>query len=323
MSTSKRAFYDERKRSHDEEETPFSNRDYSNTQSARYSKRPALTTDEYDDGRFNNVRALAFRCLVTHTRGWHHYREAGSEHLVLKRTAFGLLAEHILKESDLSDLAGSPLDRLVNFRLLVPHGRMGSIIGKGGLKIKEIQDRTGAKLHASEEILPQSTERTLTITAVREVGLALKELPERTSSVIHFKPTASRGNIHNSPAPMFGGRLRVFLCGLGHGAYTYGYPGRAEFSLGGNAGGGYRNERYASRRLRSFKRDGRSTVVSTQAQQTHIPQRDVAESVNGSSERLVTITGTPMLTESPFISFIPALKPKNPKFLRASGHGHR
>jgi heterogeneous nuclear rnp K-like protein 2 len=35
---------------------------------------------------------------------------------------------------------------------------MGSVIGKGGSKIKEIQEASGAKLNASEGMLPGSTE---------------------------------------------------------------------------------------------------------------------------------------------------------------------
>ena len=39
---------------------------------------------------------------------------------------------------------------------------MGSVIGKGGAKIKEIQDASGARLNASEGMLPVSTEVMLT-----------------------------------------------------------------------------------------------------------------------------------------------------------------
>jgi len=67
---------------------------------------------------------------------------------------------------------------------------MGSVIGKGGAKIKEIQDASGARLVASEEILPASTERTITITgvpdaihiAVYHVGVVLQEHSERIAT---------------------------------------------------------------------------------------------------------------------------------------------
>lgn len=41
---------------------------------------------------------------------------------------------------------------------MIPNSRMGSVIGKGGTKIKEIQDASGARLNASEGMLPGSTE---------------------------------------------------------------------------------------------------------------------------------------------------------------------
>lgn len=48
-------------------------------------------------------------------------------------------------------------------RLLVAHQLMGSIIGKGGAKIREIQETSAAKIVVSKEMLPQSTERVIEI----------------------------------------------------------------------------------------------------------------------------------------------------------------
>ncbi len=35
-------------------------------------------------------------------------------------------------------------------KFMIPNSRMGSVIGKGGSKIKEIQDASGARLNASK-----------------------------------------------------------------------------------------------------------------------------------------------------------------------------
>ena len=43
-------------------------------------------------------------------------------------------------------------------RYLIPNSRMGSVIGKAGSKIKEIQEASGARLQASGTMLPGSTE---------------------------------------------------------------------------------------------------------------------------------------------------------------------
>lgn len=48
-------------------------------------------------------------------------------------------------------------------RLLVPHQLMGSIIGKGGAKIRDIQEQSNCKIIISKEMLPQSTERIIEI----------------------------------------------------------------------------------------------------------------------------------------------------------------
>jgi heterogeneous nuclear rnp K-like protein len=53
-------------------------------------------------------------------------------------------------------------------RLLIPHILIGSIIGKGGVRIREIQDASGARLNASETTLPNSTERSLVVLGVAD-----------------------------------------------------------------------------------------------------------------------------------------------------------
>lgn len=53
-------------------------------------------------------------------------------------------------------------------RLLIPHILIGSIIGKGGSRIREIQEASGARLNASDACLPLSTERSLVIVGVAD-----------------------------------------------------------------------------------------------------------------------------------------------------------
>ena len=51
----------------------------------------------------------------------------------------------------------------ITFRLIVPASQCGSLIGKGGSKIKEIREITGASIQVASEMLPNSTERAVTI----------------------------------------------------------------------------------------------------------------------------------------------------------------
>lgn len=52
--------------------------------------------------------------------------------------------------------------------MLIPHILIGSIIGKGGSRIREIQEASGARLNASDGCLPLSTERSLVILGVAD-----------------------------------------------------------------------------------------------------------------------------------------------------------
>jgi len=50
-----------------------------------------------------------------------------------------------------------------SIKLVVPASQCGSLIGKAGAKIKEIREVTGASVQVASELLPNSTERTVTI----------------------------------------------------------------------------------------------------------------------------------------------------------------
>ncbi|ODA81823.1 hypothetical protein RJ55_00328 [Drechmeria coniospora] len=80
--------------------------------------------------------------------------------------AFGLIIRTLnnepLNEKSTTSSKTYPL------RLLVPHILIGSIIGKGGARIKEIQDASGARLNASDTCLPFSTERSLVVMGVAD-----------------------------------------------------------------------------------------------------------------------------------------------------------
>ncbi|XP_038608239.1 poly(rC)-binding protein 2 isoform X9 [Tachyglossus aculeatus] len=54
----------------------------------------------------------------------------------------------------------------VTLRLVVPASQCGSLIGKGGCKIKEIRESTGAQVQVAGDMLPNSTERAITIAGI-------------------------------------------------------------------------------------------------------------------------------------------------------------
>ena len=73
---------------------------------------------------------------------------------------------------------------------------MGSVIGRNGLKIKAIQDSSGARMVASKDMLPQSTERIVEVQgssesigrAIEEIGRCLLEDWERGVGTVLFHP---------------------------------------------------------------------------------------------------------------------------------------
>jgi heterogeneous nuclear rnp K-like protein 2 len=93
-------------------------------------------------------------------------------------------------------------------RLLISHNQMGTIIGRQGLKIKQIQDASGVRMVAQKEMLPQSTERVVEVQgspggiekAIWEIGKCLIDDSERGYGTVLYNP-AVRVQPGAGPAP--------------------------------------------------------------------------------------------------------------------------
>ncbi|GAA5991278.1 hypothetical protein JCM10908_003236 [Rhodotorula pacifica] len=85
-----------------------------------------------------------------------------------------------------------------SIRLLISHLLIGSVIGKGGSKIRQIQELAHARMVASKEMLPQSTERIVEVTgqpesvrlAVQEIAKCLIEDWDRSQGTVLYHPGA-------------------------------------------------------------------------------------------------------------------------------------
>ncbi|CAG8496384.1 12414_t:CDS:2 [Cetraspora pellucida] len=114
--------------------------------------------------------------------------------------AYSLIAQTLLENpvnaSPTSTPITPPPNAYTSVRLLISHNLMGTIIGRQGLKIKHIQDVSGARMVASKEMLPQSTERVVevqgTVDAIRvavwEIGKCLIEDNERGIGTVLYNP---------------------------------------------------------------------------------------------------------------------------------------
>ncbi|KAE8846755.1 hypothetical protein CFE70_005396 [Pyrenophora teres f. teres 0-1] len=80
--------------------------------------------------------------------------------------AFGLIVR-TLNQEDL-ETPSTSTSKAYPMRLLIPHILIGSIIGKAGIRIREIQEASNAKLNASDTLLPNSGERSLIVLGVAD-----------------------------------------------------------------------------------------------------------------------------------------------------------
>ncbi|RMD44043.1 hypothetical protein DV735_g1150, partial [Chaetothyriales sp. CBS 134920] len=80
--------------------------------------------------------------------------------------AFGLIIRTLNNEP--LEQPSTAQSKTYPLRLLIPHILIGSIIGKSGVRIREIQEASGARLNASDSCLPLSTERSLVVLGVAD-----------------------------------------------------------------------------------------------------------------------------------------------------------
>jgi len=102
-----------------------------------------------------------------------------------------------------------------SFTILVHRAAVGAVIGKGGATIRETQQETGTRIQVSNEPLPRSTEKTVTIhgtpssieAATLRVLTQLKDNPMRKQARSDlYVPDASYSppSGYSSPPPPYG-----------------------------------------------------------------------------------------------------------------------
>uniref|UniRef100_A0A8C6TE82 Poly(rC) binding protein 2 n=1 Tax=Neogobius melanostomus TaxID=47308 RepID=A0A8C6TE82_9GOBI len=125
--------------------------------------------------------------------------------------AFSMIIEK-LEEDICSSMTNSTATTKppVTLRIVVPASQCGSLIGKGGCKIKEIRESTGAQVQVAGDMLPNSTERAITIAGtpqsiiecVKQICVVMLEVSVSTKGVtIPYRPKLS-----GSPVIFAGGQ---------------------------------------------------------------------------------------------------------------------
>ncbi|MBN3325848.1 PCBP3 protein, partial [Atractosteus spatula] len=87
----------------------------------------------------------------------------------------------------------------VTLRLVIPASQCGSLIGKGGSKIKEIRESTGAQVQVAGDLLPNSTERGVTISGTQEAIIQCVKLI--CTVILESPPKGATIPYRPSPAP--------------------------------------------------------------------------------------------------------------------------
>ena len=113
--------------------------------------------------------------------------------------AYTSILHQLVSSAPTSSSAPSAPSNHTVIRLLISHNLMGTIIGRNGLKIKNIQDVSGARMVAQKDMLPQSTERIVEVQgspdaigkAIEEIGKCLLEDWERGLGTVLYHPGAA------------------------------------------------------------------------------------------------------------------------------------
>ncbi|XP_042301641.1 poly(rC)-binding protein 3 isoform X23 [Sceloporus undulatus] len=161
----------------------------------------------------------------------------------------------------------------VTLRLVVPASQCGSLIGKGGSKIKEIRESTGAQVQVAGDMLPNSTERAVTISGtpdaiiqcVKQICVVMLEVQSVTmgsppkGATIPYRPKPA-----STPVIFAGGQAYTI-----QGQYAIPHPDLIGCII------------------------GRQGTKINEIRQMSGAQIKIANATEGSSERQITITGTP------------------------------
>nr|XP_014338040.1 PREDICTED: poly(rC)-binding protein 3 isoform X2 [Bos mutus] len=130
--------------------------------------------------------------------------------------AFAMIA-YKFEEDIINSMSNSPATSKppVTLRLVVPASQCGSLIGKGGSKIKEIRESTGAQVQVAGDMLPNSTERAVTISGtpdaiiqcVKQICVVMLEVQSQSppkGATIPYRPKPA-----STPVIFAGGQVRA------------------------------------------------------------------------------------------------------------------
>uniref|UniRef100_A0A8C1F293 K Homology domain-containing protein n=1 Tax=Cyprinus carpio carpio TaxID=630221 RepID=A0A8C1F293_CYPCA len=229
--------------------------------------------------------------------------------------AFSMIIEK-LEEDISSSMSNSTATSKppVTLRIVVPASQCGSLIGKGGCKIKEIRESTGAQVQVAGDMLPNSTERAITIAGtplsiiecVKQICVVMLESPPK-GVTIPYRPKPS-----GSPVIFAGGQAYAV-----QGQHAIPQPDVRDTSILCNSEGSEPIRKLTNLIVFLCSAAGMDATAQTGSHELTIPndligciigrqgakineirqmsgaQIKIANPVEGSTDRQVTITGSP------------------------------
>uniref|UniRef100_A0A8D3AK25 K Homology domain-containing protein n=1 Tax=Scophthalmus maximus TaxID=52904 RepID=A0A8D3AK25_SCOMX len=216
--------------------------------------------------------------------------------------AFAMIA-YKFEEDIINSMSNSPATSKppVTLRLVVPASQCGSLIGKGGSKIKEMRESTGAQVQVAGDMLPNSTERAVTISGapeaiiqcVKQICVVMLESPPKGATIPYRPKPAS------TPVIFSGGQAYTI-----QGQYAIPHPDvsarpERQSALHSPKSSGLDASNQASTHELTIPNDligciiGRQGTKINEIRQMSGAQIKIANAMEGSSERQITITGTP------------------------------
>ncbi|XP_058517179.1 poly(rC)-binding protein 3 isoform X7 [Ochotona princeps] len=248
--------------------------------------------------------------------------------------AFAMIA-YKFEEDIISSMSNSPATSKppVTLRLVVPASQCGSLIGKGGSKIKEIRESTGAQVQVAGDMLPNSTERAVTISGtpdaiiqcVKQICVVMLESPPKGATIPYRPKPASTpvifagGQVRADPLAASTANLSLLLQHPPLPAYTiqgqYAIPHpdqltklhqlamqQTPFPPLGQTNPAFPAEKlplHSSEEAQNLMGQSPGCIIGRQGtkineiRQMSGAQIKIANATEGSSERQITITGTP------------------------------
>uniref|UniRef100_A0A673A3G1 Poly(rC) binding protein 3 n=1 Tax=Sphaeramia orbicularis TaxID=375764 RepID=A0A673A3G1_9TELE len=245
--------------------------------------------------------------------------------------AFAMIA-YKFEEDIINSMSNSPATSKppVTLRLVVPASQCGSLIGKGGSKIKEMRESTGAQVQVAGDMLPNSTERAVTISGapeaiiqcVKQICVVMLESPPKGATIPYRPKPASTpvifsgGQVRADPLGASTANLSLLLQHQPLPAYTiqgqYAIPhpdqlsklhqlamqqtpftplGQTTPAFPGTSGNPKSTLPFSSQLIGCII--GRQGTKINEIRQMSGAQIKIANAMEGSSERQITITGTP------------------------------